>query len=110
VGHLWRVLHHTNPDKPLGPDRLAVSGDPPPQFAAIRDRRAREQAEAGEDVDVMFDAPLDLAKSVCGYRHDEDDIEFVCLRPARELAPGESEGRTRGPGFLQRLFGAAVRP
>jgi hypothetical protein len=71
----------------------------------MRERYTRLQAEAGEDVDVMFELPIELAKSICGYRHDEDDSEFICLRPDHELAPGETEDTSRRPGLFQWLFG-----
>ncbi|MBS0384193.1 MAG: hypothetical protein JSS00_02460 [Proteobacteria bacterium] len=69
---LWAVTH-------LGVDGvtydLAVVGTPPTIFEEIRSRLAAEQDAAGgknADVDFMFDVPIELAKGICGYRHDED--------------------------------------
>lgn len=77
---LWRVSHVNNPVY-----RLDVTGDPPAEFATIRDGLVRAQDEdGGEDsgADFIHDVPLELAKSVCGYRADEDESVFVGLRRA----------------------------
>lgn len=45
-----------------------VHGDPPEPFLDIRQRLEAEQAASGrDDVDYLFDLPLDLAESLSGY-------------------------------------------
>jgi hypothetical protein len=73
---LWRVAHRNDPKQ-----LLEVSGEPPSELAAIRDRHFREQ-DGGDasSFDFIHDVPLELAKSVCGYRADEDEeTVFVAL-------------------------------
>jgi len=94
----WSVTHDTQKD----PMHLDVQGEPPPQFAAIRDRNFAEQAAADRDVDWLFDIPVETARSVTGYRHDEDvpglsgDV-FEVLAPPNERS------------FLKRLFDGWLR-
>lgn len=67
----WSVMH----DGQQGTDHLENSGTLPEGFAAVRDRLAAQQREAGgasADVDYLFDAPVELARGITGYRHDED--------------------------------------
>ena len=99
---VWRVVH--DPDKGESLFHLEVTGAPPAQFEAIRARLIAEQeAEGGEDanVDLVSDVPLDLAKSICGFKHDDHwpkGLSFTML----VRAPG---GKPSGGGFLARLFG-----
>ena len=89
---LWHVFHVNDPIY-----RLDVSGDPPRELAAIRDQLFREQEEdGGEDsaADFVHDIPLELAKAVCGYRADEDEMAFVGLKPAHEAGGAEEPSRT----------------
>ncbi len=95
----WSVVH----DAEKGIYDLQVSGTPPPAFAAIRDRLEREQrsadAEAGgeAEVDLIFDIPTELAKAVCGFKHDEPpEIAISVLKP---------KGEERKGGFFAGLFG-----
>jgi len=69
-GHrLWEVGHEA--DK--GIDNLDVEGAPP---AALREIEARLRARQdkydseNDDVDAIFDIPVELAFACCGYRHD----------------------------------------
>jgi hypothetical protein len=87
---LWRVFHTNDPLY-----RLDVSGEPPAAYAGIRDAHIREQDEdGGEDsnADFIHDVPLELAKSACGYRADEDEAVFKGLRFASGRAPRPSTG------------------
>jgi hypothetical protein len=73
---LWSVTH--DPDKGL--TNLDVQGSPPPELAEIRARLEAEQVSA-EDVDYMFEAPMELAASVCGYRTGETEgLVWTLLR------------------------------
>ena len=100
---LWRVSHANDPNH-----RLDVTGDPPAQFAEIRDRLLRDQEEDGgeeSDVDYLHDVPLDLARSVCGYRADEDRSVFVGLRPAGTSPQPSPKPAPGMVGKLLAMFG-----
>jgi hypothetical protein len=80
---IWRVTHEAE----KGHNDLSVVGDAPPEFAPIRDRQARK-SETGE-ADYIFDVPIELAKALTGFRHDEDvpggaDLPFEVLEPAKD--------------------------
>ncbi|CAN7513523.1 hypothetical protein LJR164_003547 [Phenylobacterium sp. LjRoot164] len=93
----WRVDYDCEKGAP------EVTGVPPSEYQAIHDRLTAEQAveDASDDdlkADLIFDVPIDLAKAVTGYRHDEDvDAEFVAV---------EAPQAARSGGWLSRLFGA----
>lgn len=81
---LWSVLHDPDQDS----QGVLVEGSPPPQFGEIRLRlQAEQDTAADETVDVMFDLPMELAASLCGYRAGQTcGIEWTVLRkkpPAR---------------------------
>ncbi len=81
---LWSVLHDPEQDS----EGVLVQGAPPPQFGEIRLRlQAEQDRAAAETVDVMFDLPMELAASLCGYRAGLTcGIEWTVLRkkpPAR---------------------------
>jgi hypothetical protein len=67
----WAVVHDGDKAK----DDLTVTGTPPEAFGAIRDDYAesqKEDDEAGEEeVDWYFEIPLELAKQITGFKHDE---------------------------------------
>ena len=68
---VWTVTH----DAGKGIQHLAVEGDVPTEFSTIKDRLQSKQKEAGGDkanVDHLFDAPVELAQSLTGFRHDQD--------------------------------------
>jgi hypothetical protein len=70
---IWSVYHDSASGK--GSKGLEVKGQPPASFAAIRDKLLSEQAAAGGEkagVDCLFDIPVELARSVTGFRHDQD--------------------------------------
>ncbi len=103
---LWRVFHDN--DKSIF--RLDVTGDPPPQFDGIRDAAlSRQTVEGGEKagVDLVHEVPLELVRSICGFRPDEwdDDGEnpFTVLR--ENYVPPADDDAPRGPGLWARLFG-----
>lgn len=67
----WSVLH----DGQGGLDHLETCGTPPESFKAVRDMLLDRQRGAGgaeADVDFLFDVPVELARTIAGYRHDED--------------------------------------
>jgi hypothetical protein len=83
---LWHIVH----DSECGLSHLDTAGVLPPGFAEIRDaQRAKQDAYRGAaNVDYYFDIPVEVAKLVCGFRHDDDfdeaEIEpFVVLTMQR---------------------------
>jgi len=65
--HVWTITHDSN----QGLEHLEVEGEPPSEFAAIRDRLARSLEEDQDPCDYLFDAPPELSKAVTGFRHDK---------------------------------------
>ena len=103
---VWRVVH--DPDKGESLFHLEVTGAPPAPFEDLRKTAvAKQQAEGGEDagVDLISDVPLDLAKSICGFKHDDEwpkGLSFSLLERARPERRPADAGK---PGFFARLFG-----
>ncbi len=68
---LWNVKHEG--DKALD---LRISGNPPNDLTAIqREYSSKQNQENKNDpyrVDWMFEVPLQLAKQIVGFKHDED--------------------------------------
>lgn len=65
----WAVTHESE----QGIYHVAVEGKPPAALDAIHARmKAEQDAEGGHDADVdcLFEVPVMLAASLCGYRHD----------------------------------------
>ncbi len=64
----WAVIH----DSQSGEYHLDVEGVPPPNLVDIAERQTKQQRANGDEtgIDYMFDIPLDLAQSLCGFRHD----------------------------------------
>ncbi len=63
---IWSVTH----DAQEGDGHLEVEGQPPAVFAAIRERLTKQQEEEG-GADFIFNIPVDLAKEMTGYSHEE---------------------------------------
>jgi hypothetical protein len=76
----WTVYH----DAQQGIEHLEVKGDPPPQLASIRDRLLTQQKDS-ENVDYIFDIPVELFVSLGGIRYNED-IEGAAPEPWQVLA------------------------
>lgn len=98
----WRVVH----DAENGLFHLEVTGEPPAALENLRSEAAANRgAEGGKSagVDIIFDVPPALAKTICGFKLDDrwpDGLAFVELRRPRKSGPGWSD-------FFQRLFGGA---
>lgn len=80
---IWWSQH----DAQKGLYNLEVEGSPPERFDSLRRQRREEQDAAGgdnADVDFIFDIPLEAAKTVCGFSHDEaaPSEEFAVLARA----------------------------
>ena len=102
---LWRVFH--NSEQSIY--RLDVTGNPPEELAAIRDQLFQEQEHGGgedSDADYVHDVPLELAKAVCGYRHDDYEPPFTALKRTGSI---ETAAATSKSGFLAKLMSVFVR-
>ena len=105
---LWRVAHVNDPVY-----RLDVSGEPPAELAAIRDRCFREQDEDGgakSSVDYVTEIPIEVAKAACGYRTDDEEAVFAALESAGKVTAKASTAGTAaeapaGRGLLAGLLG-----
>ena len=79
---------------------LTVSGHPPPHYEEIKlDYITQQRAEGGDDaeVDLIFEIPLQLAKTICGYKHDEDPTLWVPPGPVVFVRPDALDGATLKP-------------
>jgi hypothetical protein len=95
---LWSVLHLDEDD-----EETIVKGEPPEAWAAVYQTLRRKQDEsdaANAQVDLMFDAPLELAKAVCGYRVDDFEPPFTLLE-----GPGAPKVAQKPKGLFAKLFG-----
>jgi hypothetical protein len=93
----WGVSHQGD----NGPKGLEITGSPPESLKTIRVQIEQLQRAGGDDeeVDYIFDIPLNVAQGITGFKHDE-----VCCC----MADGSFEVLEHaGPqgGFLSRLFG-----
>lgn len=74
---IWSVVHDT---QHRGAAHLEATGAPPAAWPAIL-RTARSKSKPG--VDYLFDAPIDLAAAVTGFRHDRPtDCDFDVIARA----------------------------
>jgi len=115
---VWSVQH----DPEHGVEHLDIWGEPPPALPEIRARLlAQQEADTEDEVDFVFDAPTDLAATVCGFNPNQfdADVEMTSLRVARpelmkrraqtpsgshEIAAGEAVEKPKR-GLFARLFG-----
>ncbi len=79
----WSVMH----DGEQGPFAWALEGQVPPQTGTIHDRLA-ELGRSSPDFDHLYDGPIELAASICGYRHDRFRFDwglpyFTVVEPIR---------------------------
>lgn len=84
----WAVTHDPNQD-------LRIEGEPPGEIAEIRRQLAAlEATETDGQVDYMFDAPVELAKMLCGYdANGRIALEWSILRPAAGRRPAPAARR-----------------
>jgi hypothetical protein len=84
-----------------GPKGLDIDGNPPESLTTIRkEMEALQLAEGGDKagVDYLFEIPLEVAKSLVGFKHDE-----ICAH----LTGGRFEAMARAaatPGVFSRFF------
>ncbi len=101
---LWRVSHVNDVGR-----ELVAAGEMPPEFDDIRDRLMREQAGDDGSCDYLHDIPIEVAKSVTGYRTDDWEPPFAALKRI-----GEAAEPAREPGgglfaMLRGIFGGSGR-
>lgn len=115
---VWSVQH----DPEHGLEHLDIWGEPPAALEGIRDRLLTE-LQTLEDTDTLFNAPVDLAATICGFDPNafSGEVEMMGLKVVRKdlmklrdptlsadlrdpggIAPADEAPR---PGFLARLFG-----
>lgn len=95
---VWSVVHDAQQEM----EHLATEGELPANFVGIRDELLFKQQAAGGSkagVDYIFDAPVELAKTLTGYRHDAE-IPGAGSHPFEVLAQTGAR-----PSFWKRLFG-----
>ena len=68
---VWRIEHNAQESI----DHINARGALPDMYISIKDSLSKQQKEAGgkgADTDFFFDIPLQTAKSIVGFKHDED--------------------------------------
>ncbi len=97
---VWSLLH----DAQQSVEHLENTGDPPASLASIRDRLRAEQERAGgtkADVDCFFDVPVEVAKAVTGFSHNEG-LEGDAFEV---LVTADSPTEKKKPSWMKKLFG-----
>jgi len=92
----WSISH----DAQQGMFDLSADGELPAHYEAIKDDFVGQQnAEGGEDADVdfIFEIPLQVARKICGYKHDEGSPPWVPPGPVAFTRPGASLGASGKP-------------
>lgn len=80
----WAVTH----DAERSPDHLQACGDLPAPFHQLELEAMTARRLDPQGPDLVFDVPLDLAKAVVGFRHDEDEGRvFHELEPSLRISP-----------------------
>lgn len=81
---IWHIEHCSE----MGENHLAVEGSPPACLAQCVAETQRLQAEDRE-VGWYFEIPLDCAKRLVGFKHDEDDphIDYDRFQVLEPSAP-----------------------
>lgn len=70
---VWSVDHFGQE----GRWHLGVSGALPDFFDEVQAMRmAQQSAQGAEDIDDIFEIPLDMAEKCCGFRHDIGTFDF----------------------------------
>ena len=101
----WSVTHDAQEQR----DHLDAQGDLPPVFASILADLKAKQREAdanNQEVDFIFDGPVELARTIVGYRYDQDvpGLRGEVFEVLSRDVPG-GRGEPKRPSFLKRFFG-----
>lgn len=88
---------------------LLVTGEPPPVLAEIRGRLKAAQAGETDEVDHLFDAPMELSAALCGFRPDSARLPAETV--FHELMPTKSMGKDGGAALRAKneALGSAVQ-
>lgn len=104
----WRVTW----DCELEEDEPETSGELPaayPALLAAAHKRQAAERDGDDEIDHMFDLPLDLVQSVCGFKFGENLGDGESFYPlVFRKTPGVASGAGvagKKHGLLQRLFG-----
>ena len=102
----WSVIHNAQERC----DHLDTQGNLPSTFSSILAQLKTKQQDADANkrrVDFLFDVPVELARSLVGYRHDKDvpGLSGAVFGLLLGDVPGPS-APPKKPSLLKRLFGA----
>ena len=92
----WSIVHNAQESI----FDLSATGNPPAHYEGIKSEYLSQQhAEGGDDADVdfIFDIPLQVAKQICGYKHDEGSSPWVAPGPVAFTQLGTSGTATAKP-------------
>lgn len=92
----WSIAHNAQE----GMFDLTAEGVLPAHYESIKnDCISQQNTEGGDDADVdfIFDVPLQVAKQICGYKHDEDPSPWVPPGPVAFTQLGASNTRGGKP-------------
>jgi hypothetical protein len=85
---VWRVTH----DGQESARHLSTDGSVPAEFASVRDKYlAKQAAEPEEEVDHIFDIPVELARELTGYQHDQEFSSADGGEPFEVLEPSKKK-------------------
>jgi hypothetical protein len=87
---IWSITH----DSSRGLSHLECEGNPPDSFVKLKTDCEKSQSETTE-VDYFFDVPLDVAYSVCNFKHDQCPDESFGENPFEILKSLKVKG-TKG--------------
>lgn len=94
-GMVWSVSH--DPDR--SENDLKIDGSPPPELGAIQRRLMEQQAQEEGEVDYVFEAPLEIVRTICGYRYDQGNLPpetvFRVVEPGLPGSAGERQARIK---------------
>lgn len=100
----WRV-HHEG-DETI--DFLEIDGEAPAEARAIEEEARSLQAEedvGGAEVDYMFDVPLEIARHVCGFKHDLGGFDWGEPMFTAVTPQGSTASDQKGKGLVRWLLG-----
>jgi hypothetical protein len=91
---IWRAVHDGVNDS----RNLETSGTLPPSFQSIADARmAALEADGGDEaeVDHYFEIPLETARSIIGFKHDEEipGLDYSRFDLLKDLDPPQRVNR-----------------
>lgn len=95
----WSIVH----DSAQAIDHLDATGDLPAVYADIRRRQLTAQAADGgasAGVDHVFDVPVEVARALTAFRHDEDPpgVDAPAFEELIRPTSGGGGARRRRPG------------